>query len=235
MLHYTSGLHSNHCEGHVLIWLRWSIYPWQNGLLLHQVPLMNTLTFPIQQQDEMVPADEFHTRNQGHHVNFCHGLLRLLRDRKNRNSGTGATSCYKRRMLDTDHIKLFWEPVTQLLCICLILASVGLQIGKRDKNPIFCIARSILHEVTGYWFKLARGTQIRNGLRRVMRIKPLNPTSQHHKEAKALPQREREREVDLLHYDNTRVPELMTIASPALYSSDPRNNPPLIQSSLIWK
>jgi hypothetical protein len=27
----------------------------------------------------------------------------------------------------------------------------------------------------------------------------------------------------------------MTIASPALYSSDPRNNPPLIQSSLIWK
>jgi hypothetical protein len=66
-----------------------------------------------------------------------------------------------------------------------------------------------------------------------MRIKPLNPTSQHHKETKALLQREREIEVDLLHYDNTRVLELMMIASPALYSSDPRNNPPLIQSSLI--
>jgi hypothetical protein len=157
----------------------------------------------------------------------------LLRDRKNRNSGTGATSCYKRRTFDTDHIKLFREPVTQLLGICLILASVGLQISKRDKNPIFCIARSTLHEVTGYWFKLARSTQIRNGLRRVMRIKPLNPTSQHRKEAKAPPQREREREVDLLHYDNTRVLELTMIASPAPYSSDPRNNPPLIQSSLI--
>jgi hypothetical protein len=108
----------------------------------------------------------------------------------------------------------------------LILASVGLQIGKRDKNPIFCIARSIVHEVTGYWFKLARGTQIRNGLRRVMRIKPLNPTSQHHREAKAPLQKEREREVDLLHYDNTRVLELMTTASPALYSSDPGTTHP---------